>query len=68
MLLRIKLRNGNLKKTLSSSVKVTLILQVLFEKEKNAWHIQVIFFDSTKLEIVWKKTTTSFKRRVSMIL
>ena len=28
----------------------------------------IIFLDSTKLKIVWKKTTTFFKRRVSIIL
>ena len=27
-----------------------------------------IFLDSTKLKIVWKKITTFFKRRVSIIL
>ena len=28
----------------------------------------IIFLDSTKLKIVWKKITTFFKRRVSIIL
>ena len=30
--------------------------------------IFITFFDSTKLKIVWKKITTFFKRRVSIIL
>ena len=39
------------------------IFFVLVEMTNN-----MIFLDSTKLKIVWTKITTSFKRRVSIIL
>ena len=41
-----------------------------FEWKKHSWMLQllVIFLDSTKLKIVWTKTTTFFKQHVSIIL
>ena len=37
-------------------------------KKRKKKHNNIIFLDSTKLKIVWKKITTFFKRRVSIIL
>ena len=37
-------------------------------KKRKKKHNNIIFLDSTKLKIVWKKVTTFSKRRVSIIL
>ena len=41
---------------------------VIDYKTQGEWKIQLIFHDSTKLNIDWRKITTFFKQRVSIIL
>ena len=44
-ILRIQIRNGKLKIVLADSIKLTLTIKVLFEKEKKGVRIQVVFLE-----------------------
>ena len=44
-ILRIQIRNGKLKIVLADSIKLTLTIKVLFEKEKKGVRIQIVFLE-----------------------
>ena len=52
-ILKIQIRNGKLKIVLADSIKLTLTIKVLLEKEKKGVRIQVVFLDGYCLPVTF---------------